>query len=141
MTFTPLRSCDLLPLDSFASYLGIDHIDGGDGFSIVELTLRQKHLNFFNSCHGGVIFSLADTAFGLASNAPGNLSVAIDAHVTFIKGAKVGDVLRARANRVSGSRKTAVYQVEVSRDICILATFTGTVFVTGKAVSNFLAHN
>jgi len=61
-----------------------------------------------------------------------NLSVAIDAHITFIKDVGAGDVLRAHAWQISGSRKTAVYQAEVRRGNEIFTTFTGTVFVTGK---------
>ena len=82
---------------------------GGD-FAVIEMKLKAHHLNFMGGFHGGVVFSLADTAFGLACNSPGNLSVAIDAHITFFKGAGAGDVLRPHARRISGSRKTAVYQ-------------------------------
>ena len=68
----------------------------------------------------------------------GNLSVAIDAHITFIKDAGTADVFRAHAWRISGSRKTAVYQAEVRRDNEIVTTFTGKVFVTGKELSDHL---
>jgi len=68
----------------------------------------------------------------------GNLSVAINAHITFIKGARVGDVSRARAWRISGPRKTTVYRAEVRRGNEIVTTFAGTVFVTGKELSDQL---
>jgi len=89
-------------------------------------------------CHGGILLSFAVMAFGLACNTLGNLSVAIDAHITFIKGAGVGDGLRAHAWCISGSRKTAVCQADLSRDNEIVTTFASTVFVTGKVLSDHL---
>jgi len=54
-------------------------IDGGSGTATVALTIAQPHLNFNGTCHGGVIFALADTAFGLASNSHGVIAAGIDA--------------------------------------------------------------
>jgi phenylacetic acid degradation protein PaaD len=141
MSFTAVDAKALLPRDGLGAHLGIRYVDGGADFAIVEITLDQRHLNFLGGCHGGVIFALADTAFGLASNTAGNLSVAIDAHVTFIKGARTGDVLRAEARHISGSSKTSVYRAEVTREGEILATFTGTVYITGKNVEEFLTRD
>lgn len=138
MSFTQVPVAELVPQDKLAGHLGMTYVDGGDDFAVIEMTLDERHLNFMGGCHGGVIFSLADTAFGLACNTCGNLSVAIDAHVTFIKGARAGDVLRAEARYVSGSSKTGIYRAEVTRGGEILATFTGTVFVTGKALTDFV---
>ena len=138
MSFKPVSVSELLPLDKQASQLGITYVDSGKNFAVIEIILDDRHLNFMGRCHGGVVFSLADTAFGLASNMGGNLSLAIDAHITFIKGAGFGDVLRAHARRVAASRKTAVYQTNVCRDEEVIATFTGTVILTGKELSGHL---
>ena len=138
MSFKPVSGSELLPLDKQASQLGITYVDSGKNFAVIEIILDDRHLNFMGRCHGGVVFSLADTAFGLASNMGGNLSLAIDAHITFIKGASFGDVLRAHARRVAASRKTAVYQADVCRDEEVIATFTGTVILTGKELSGHL---
>ena len=138
MSFKPVSVSELLPLDKQASQLGITYVDSGKNYAVIEIILDDRHLNFMGRCHGGVVFSLADTAFGLASNMGGNLSLAIDAHITFIKGASFGDVLRAHARRVAASRKTAVYQTNVCRDEEVIATFTGTVILTGKELSGHL---
>ena len=103
MSFKSVSSSKLLPLDKLASQLGITYVEGGDEYAVIQIVLDDRHLNFMGRCHGEVVFSLADTAFGLACNTGGNLSLAINAHITFIKGGRVGDVLRAHARRVTTS--------------------------------------
>jgi phenylacetic acid degradation protein PaaD len=139
MSQVPLSVETLHGADGLGRLLGVRYVDGGDNFAVVELDIGAQHLNFLGGCHGGVIFALADSAFGLASNSMGNLSVAIDAHITFIKGVKPGDTIRAEARLVSNSSKTAVFRADVTREGQVLGTFTGTVFVTGKNVRDFVA--
>ncbi|MFO1269822.1 MAG: hotdog fold thioesterase, partial [Rubrivivax sp.] len=91
------------------------------------------HMNFNGSCHGGVVFTLADTAFGLAANSHGMVAAGIDAHITFQQAAEVGQTLLARAHEVSRGRRLAVYRVDVTRDDGRpISSFTGTVYVTAK---------
>ncbi len=117
----------------FAHGLGVRCIEGGSGRAVVQVTVREKHLNFNGTCHGGMLFTLADTAFGLASNSHGMLAAGIDAHMTFHVAAQVGDVLTATATEVSRSRKLAVYRIDVTRaDETLIGTFTGTVYVTSR---------
>jgi len=93
------------------------------------MTVRREHLNFLGSCHGGALFSLADGAFGLASNTHGPISAAIDSHIAFHVAAREGDELTACASEVSRSRQVATYRVDVERgDGVRIASFTGTVF-------------
>jgi acyl-CoA thioesterase len=119
--------------DPFVAGLGIICLDGGPGRAAVAITVREDHLNFNGTCHGGVIFALADTAFGLASNSHGVIAAGIDAHITYQVAAKPGDTLTATAVEISRSRKLAVYRVDVSRgDGAAVSSFTGTVYVTTK---------
>ena len=80
----------------------------------------------------GVIFSLADTAFGLASNSHDKASVGIDANVAYLSGVREGDLIEARASEISRTRRKAVYRIDVHRpsDDIAIAAFTGTVYVT-----------
>ncbi len=122
--------------DPFARSLGIRCDQAGNGSASVSLLLTQQHLNFNGSCHGGVIFSLADTAFGLASNSHGKVAAGIDAHVTYQCAAYVGERLVANAVEVSRSRKLAVYRVDVKRaDDKVVASFTGTVYITSVDIA------
>ncbi|MFM7506883.1 MAG: methylmalonyl Co-A mutase-associated GTPase MeaB [Rubrivivax sp.] len=97
----------------------------------LRLTLTAEHMNFNGSCHGGVIFTLADTAFGLATNSYGTVAVGIDCHVTFQAPAREGETLVARTQEVSRSRRLSVMRVDVMReDGRAVSSFTGTVFIT-----------
>jgi acyl-CoA thioesterase len=120
--------------DRLMALLGIECVDGGPGRAAVTLAVREDHLNFNGTCHGGVTFALADSAFGLASNSHGVVAAAIDAHVTYQVAVRAGDTLTASAAEVSRSRKLGVYRIDVTRqDGAIVATFTGTVYVTERA--------
>ena len=116
------------------STFGISCEDGGEGRATTRLRVRADHVNFNGGCHGGVIFALADTAFGLASNSHGRLASGIEAHVAFHVGVREGDVLTARANEISRGNKLATYRVDVTReDGVLVASFSGTVYVSSRA--------
>jgi len=126
----------LAAADPFVRSLGITCTQAGRGSATVTLRLKPQHLNFNGTCHGGVVFTLADTAFGLASNSYGKVAAGIDAHITYQQAARAGDCLQAHAMEVSRSRKLAVYRVDVSRaDGAVVSSFTGTVYITGIDVA------
>jgi phenylacetic acid degradation protein PaaD len=119
--------------DEFASGLGVEYVEGGPGRAVVRMTVRKKHLNFNGTCHGGMLFTLADTAFGLASNSHGVIAAGIDAHIAYHVAAQLGDVLTAAATEVSRTRKLGVYRIDVTRaDGALMASFTGTVYVSTR---------
>lgn len=127
------RVARLATLDRFARALGIAFVGGGAGHATVAMTVREQHLNFNGTCHGGAIFALADAAFGLASNSHGAIAAGIDAHITYQASATLGDALTATAHEVSRSRKLAVYRIDVARaDGAMISSFTGTVYVTAR---------
>jgi acyl-CoA thioesterase len=127
------RVQDLFAKDAYVQSLGIRLQAAGEGTATVALTLAPVHINFNGTCHGGVTFALADTAFGLASNSHGVIAAGIDAHITYQNPCFVGDTLVAHAVEVSRSKRTAVYRVDVHRsDGTPVSSFTGTVYVTGR---------
>jgi LAO/AO transport system ATPase/phenylacetic acid degradation protein PaaD len=127
----------MMAADPFVRSLGIECCDAGVGSVTLGLTLGPQHINFNGTCHGGIVFTMADSAFGLAANAYGKIAAGIDAHITYQKAARAGDRLLARSVEVSRSRKLAVYRVDVSRaaDGEMISSFTGTVYLTGVDVS------
>ena len=120
--------------DGLCRTLGIEVTAGGPGSAEVTMTIDARHLNFNGSGHGGALFSLADSAFGLASNSHGPVAAGIDAHITFQAAVHAGDVLSARAAEVQRSRRIGVYRIDVVRlepagDESLICCFTGTVYV------------
>ena len=127
------RVADIAAHDPFARSLGIEGASGGFGRATVSLKVSREHLNFNGTCHGGVIFALADTAFGLAANSHGAVAAGIDAHITYQVALQAGDVLTANAIEITRSRRLGVYRVDVTRaDGTPVSSFTGTVYVTSQ---------
>ena len=119
--------------DAFPRSLGIEFVDGGPGRAVVRLAVEQKHLNCNGSCHGGLIFALADTAFGLASNSYGTLAAGVDVHIVYHTAARLGDVLIGTATEISRNRKLGVYRIEIAAaERGLIASFTGTAFITDR---------
>ena len=120
--------------DRFMQALGMELVDAGPGRAALRMTVREEHLNFNGSCHGGVLFALADSAFGLSSNSHATVAAGIDAHIAYPAAARLGDTLIASASEVTRSSRLATYRVDVARaDGKIVAVFTGTVFITEDA--------
>jgi len=118
--------------DPFSQLLDMHLVDGGPGFAVVSMKVANKHMNFLGGGHGGAIFALADTAFGLAANSHDKISIGINANIAYVKGVAEGDQLLAEAREISRGRKTAVYNVDVTCGKTMIATFTGTVHVTNR---------
>lgn len=96
----------------------------------VSMTVRDDQVNFLGGTHGGVVFSIADCAFALASNAYPEDAVAIDTHLVISAPTTVGDTLTATATELTRGRTLATYRVDVVRDDGrIVGAFTGTVFI------------
>ena len=126
-----------LARDPYPVSLGVECLDGAPGRAVVCMQVTERHLNHNGTCHGGAIFSLADTAFGLASNAYGVAAAGIDVHITYIAAAKLGDVLTATAIEVSRNRKLGIYRIEVTNaENVLIAGFTGTAYITSRPNDN-----
>lgn len=122
----------LLAADPFATSLGIAWESGSETDCTVSMVLRPEHLNFADVAHGGVIFSIADCAFSLASNAPGRLAVAVDTHLVIPAASRAGDRLTAHATEMSLGNRLATYRVEVRTEVDVVGLFTGTVYRTSR---------
>ena len=123
---------DLLSKDEVCARLGVERVAPKSGTVALRLRVTDAHLNFGGLLHGGVIFTLADTAMGLASNGFGRIAVAVDTHMAFSGRAEVGDVLTAEARVVSQGRRLSTYRVDVTDGERVLGTFDGTVFDLGE---------
>ena len=119
--------------DAFSQWLGIQVIDVQEGYSKIQMTLRNEMLNGFGVIHGGIAFSLADSAFAFACNNRNNLSLALDTSINFTKTTLPGDVLTAEAKELHNGRSTGLYLITVANQRGEqVALFKGTCFRTGK---------
>jgi acyl-CoA thioesterase len=119
--------------DFFSQWMGIEVLEIKEGYSRIKMTVRKEMVNGFGIIHGGIPFSLADSAFAFACNNRNNLSVALDVTITFTKAVNIGDTLTAEAKEVHNGRSTGVYLITVSNQKNEqVALFKGTCFRTGK---------
>lgn len=122
--------------DLFSRWLNISVIKVTEGYSKISMALRHEMINGFGIIHGGIAFSLADSAFAFACNNRNNLSVALDTSITFIKATQPGDVLTAEAKELHNGRSTGLYLITVTNQHNEqVALFKGTCFRTGKKLA------
>ena len=123
----------LMGTDAFSQWLGVEILEARAGYAVVRMTVRGEMVNGFGTSHGGIVFSLADSAFAFAINAGGFLSVAIDCFVSFPVAVHPGDVLTATAREDSSSNKLAFCVVTVcNQDDVIVGHFRGTGYRTSR---------
>jgi acyl-CoA thioesterase len=121
--------------DGFSQWMGITVLEIKEGYSRIRMTIRKEMVNGFGIVHGGIPFSLADSAFAFACNNRNNLSVALDLTITFTKPVNVGDEITAEAKEVHNGRSTGVYLINIlNQKGEQVALFKGTCFRTGKTL-------
>ena len=119
--------------DYFSQWMGVEVLEIREGYSRIRMNIRKEMVNGFGIVHGGIPFSLADSAFAFACNNRNNLSVALDCSITFTKAINLGDTLTAEAKEIHNGRSTGVYVITISNQEAIqVALFKGTCFRTGK---------
>jgi len=123
----------MLDGDAFTRSLGMELLEIAPRRAVLRLTVRPDMVNGFGICHGGVTFSLADSALAFASNSHGNLTVSIENSIGYAAAANVGDVLTARCEAESTGRRVSFYRVAVvNQKGEPVAHFRGTVYDTGR---------
>jgi acyl-CoA thioesterase len=121
--------------DKFSQWLGIEVLDVQEGYSKIKMTVREEMINGFGIVHGGIAFSLADSAFAFACNNRNNLSVALDTSINFTKAIQVDDELTAEAKETHNGRSTGLYFITITNQKNEqVAIFKGTCFRTGKTL-------
>ena len=119
--------------DPFSQWLGIERIADLPGKSVLRMTVRDEMANGFGVAHGGITFSLADSAFAFASNSRGRKAVSIECGINHLKPVHAGDQLTATATEVSVSNKLGVYDVQIhNQDDVLVAVFKGLVYRTSE---------
>ena len=119
--------------DAFSKWLGIKRIEDGAGKSVLQMTVRKEMLNGFDIIHGGITYSLADSALAFASNGHGRKAVSVETSISHTQTCKEGDVLTTHTEEMSLSKKIGIYQITITNQHNkTVALFKGTVYITDK---------
>lgn len=122
--------------DHYSQWLGV-HIEelNEHGYCKMSYTVRKEMLNGFGSIQGGVLFSAADAAFAFACNVSGDITVALDVSISFLKPALEGEKLVVIAHKIHQGRKTGLYEVKTYNEKgTIISFFKGTCYNTGNSI-------
>jgi len=119
--------------DAFSQWLGIEIVDVSEGYCKLKLTVREEMLNGFHIAHGGIAYSLADSALAFASNSNGKKSLSVETSISHTVSIKDGDELIATTEELSLSDKIGVYLITITNNKNQeIAYFKGTVYRTSK---------
>ena len=122
----------MLSLDPFSQWLGIEILECEIGRCKVAMTVRKEMLNSMKKAHGGITYSLADTAFGFSANTNGRYAVSIDTSINHIEALEEGDYIVAEATLESLKNKVGFYIIEIKKGETLVALFKGVAFRTPK---------
>lgn len=123
----------MLATDGFSRWMGVELIGLAPRTATLRMVVRPDMLNGFGVCHGGITFSLADSALAFASNTHGRVTMSIENAIGYPAPVQVGDVLTACAREESASGPLAFYRVDVTNgDGRAVAHFRGTVYRTKR---------
>ena len=107
---------DRIRSEPWARALGIEYLDVRRGYCRLRLRLQSHMVNFQGFPHGGVIFTLADVAFGAACNSHGEDAVAVSVTINFLAAVRPDATLLAEAREVKQGRRAGFYEVSVTTD-------------------------
>src|SRR5215471_950475 len=123
------------PNDRAVRNVGMELVAVGPGYATVKMVVTEAMLNGFEICHGGFIFTLADTAFAVACNTYNERAVAQHSQITFLETARRGDQLVAHAQERVRAKRSGMYDVTVSREGSVpIAEFRGHSRVIGGEI-------
>ena len=120
--------------ETFAQAMDMELVELEDGHSVVEMIYApEKMNNMHDRAHGGALFGLMDEAFEMACHSKGTIAVALNMNVIFVTSPKPGSKLRAEANRVSETKKTASFAIKITdQDGNIMTICQALAYQTGK---------
>ncbi|MEN9743735.1 MAG: hypothetical protein RLZZ65_1540 [Bacteroidota bacterium] len=123
----------MLDNDAFSQLLGMKVLDVGLGYCTLSCPVSAQTTNGFGIAHGGLTYSLADSALAFASNARGQQCVSIDTQIAHLAKVQLEDTLTATCKELHRGKRTGVYEVHIeNQDHRLVAYFKGTVFVSDQ---------
>lgn len=121
----------MLQNDAFSKWMHLEVIEINEGSCTLQMTVNDEMLNGFFITHGGISYSLSDSALAFASNSRGNKCVSIETSISHLRPTKTGDILKAVAVEKHRGKTIGVYEVTVyNQDEKVISLFKGTVHVS-----------
>ena len=119
--------------DAFSQWLGIEILEITKGYCKLKMIVRKEMTNGFDIAHGGISYSLADSALAFAANSDGIQSLSVETSIAHTKKVMSGDTLIAETQEVSKNDKSAVYNINITnQDNIEVAHFKGKVYRTKR---------
>jgi len=119
--------------DAFSKWLGIKVLGEEAGVYKVQMKIKKEMTNGFGIAHGGISYSLADSALAFAANANGYEAVTIDSSISYFKKININDIITANVKEISLTKKIGLYQIAITnQDNIEVARFKGTIYRTSK---------
>jgi acyl-CoA thioesterase len=120
----------MMEKDHFSQWLGIVRVDEREGYCQLQMTVRPEMCNGFGIAHGGITYSLADSALAFASNSRGRHALSVETSISHIRPLQPGDGIIATATEASLGNGIAIYEVRVEHAETgeLAALFKGTVY-------------
>ena len=119
----------MMSKDYFSQWLGISVLEKRAGYCRLSMVVREEMCNGFGIAHGGITYSLADSALAFASNAHGRFALSIDTGISHFRPVHAGEILIAITDEVNRSSNIGMYQVSIENaQGKLVARFSGTVF-------------
>jgi acyl-CoA thioesterase len=122
--------------DAASAMLGMEIEHLGNGEARVSMVVRPDMVNGHDLCHGGLVASLADSAFALACNSHGTVTVAAGFEIDFLEPARLGQVLQAHAREVALRGRSGLYDVTVRAGETVIAEFRGRSRSLGRQIGD-----
>ncbi|MDA1009104.1 MAG: hotdog fold thioesterase [Bacteroidetes bacterium] len=119
--------------DAFSQWLGIEILEITKGYCKLKMIVRKEMTNGFDIAHGGISYSLADSALAFAANSDGIQSLSVETSIAHTKKVMSGDTLIAETQEISKNDKSAIYNINITnQDNIEVAHFKGKVYRTKR---------
>ena len=123
----------MITKDAFSKWLGIEILEITKGYCKLKMIVRKEMTNGFDIAHGGISYSLADSALAFAANSDGIQSLSVETSIAHTKKVMSGDTLIAETQEISKNDKSAVYNINITnQDNIEVAHFKGKVYRTKR---------
>ena len=134
MALTPAQIVSkMMAGDTFSQWLGVEILETGLGFCKLKAIVNSEMLNGFKIAHGGISYSLSDSALAFSGNSYGKKAMSIETSISHLKKIMENDVLTVESKEISRSNRVGVYEVKIhNQSNELVSIFKGTVYVTEK---------